>query len=102
MTSIMGTSVPAGSASTEPLASGCSARLVEEVFAIDHDPGDLAGGDEAAHVADRDREDQAAALDLLERRLGRGDVADGGGGEVVQLHPHAHGRHAVVEAARDR
>src|SRR5688572_30142418 len=53
--------------------------LVEEVLAVDHDPGDLAGGHQAAVVVDRHREPQPAALDLLEAGVGGDQAAHRGG-----------------------
>src|ERR1700712_3662929 len=64
---------------------GASVGLGEELLELDDDPGDLAGGDEALGVGGGDGERQAAALDLVEDRFRLDRLADGGGGEGVDL-----------------
>jgi TldD protein len=81
----------------------CSvAALAEEPAGFDDHPGDLAGRDQAARVADRDGEHQPAAVDLLQHGLGVHPVAHPRRLEVIDLHPHPHRRHPVRETAVDR
>ena len=76
----------------EPRLSRCRGHvaqsLVEEAVPVDEHSGDPARGDQAARVVGRDVEHQAAALDLLEHRLGHDLDPDGGRLHVVDLDPH--------------
>ena len=74
--------------------------FVEEALDVDHHAGDLARGDQAPASDDRHREDEAPALDLVERGLGADLAADAGGREVVELDPHADRRLALARDGR--
>ena len=67
---------------------------------IDHDAGDLAGGDEPTGVGGRHGELQAAAVDLLEDRLGDHLGTDRRRLEMVELDAHTDRCGAVVEGVR--
>src|SRR5207237_8054197 len=56
---------------------GLLVGLLDEAVVVDDHPGDLAGGDQAVVVADRDHEGQAAAFDGLQLGFGAYRAADG-------------------------
>ena len=63
--------VPPLSGAARRAAQSVAGGLLQEARPLDDDAGDAAGGDEAVAVAHRHPEREPAALDGLERRLGR-------------------------------